>query len=1697
MRRHALRVSALRSQHVPRIPVDPRTPQHVLSAPSNFALSRRQALGLAGIMAVTAAPLAGAVASALSSTYIMKRRGSRIAFLVAGIERWVIDPAAFDGSPSVTITQHDGSTQIALTDASYPGTNVRADMVATITHGPTPTLSVHFTKLHCTLAASFVPWLLDREVAVGTSQARRSVQCGDATADVVPDSGASDSVTFRPMWALTFSGAATLRLAALELPASSLTISLLTPKDPSLFVRPARRRALVRVTRGRERWNTPLALSGCARWEFDVADTAFATATVECSNDDRCAVLLEGNTDGGITLSAQHNALALPLRNARYAWTHTDDGIHEAFVARFSSTSVWHTVNGFSMELGDRESLPPLEIVSTNGVVDKLSIAPALLRYTVPVGGAITEPTIAHPAAQCAFLTADVKLRALPKPNFHMVGVNVDSPQDLNVQSLKMQDLKGEAPTFKVNKKEARWNLGAARFTGPSSIMVSVIRPDDLLVLTFEFVNITVNAGAGTFSTNGSGAYVIVHFQPQHIAERAFFYTEDKPSDASQNKPSMPSGSAEPLLDPPVDAILAHDSRLAFKVPNGYRGTMSVEGLLDWSKFEMNVPPGAKPPEMDYVLSVVNSAFFTKVAMDAASASVNIKPGMRAKGKTDTSAFNAQKVSMKVGAEAGVVRNISLKDRYETNADFRAALPDSVIAGIVSYVNEKPPIKNPAKTETAIEYPYRLILSPNKYAGWAHAKKPVFNPLNHRAELWHTRLGVRMSDGTVSETAAALRTVRAVWSPDYGVDYAMSALYKERPFRTSINRRDRHEIVQLTADYNLKDTKIAPIQVNRMMLTSLGAWMDSVGAWDPAGSDNIDVEGWVQRGAQGRDSFVRISYKGFLFPFGNRATLLKETERKFRRTPRGHMAAYLMQRMYIIVREPVREFPADGLPGMTFKGRDFPFRRITITTKQTPNLELPVLLYSGFSSNSFWPQWMNNGSVVDVQWSCIGTDWDNKNAQFSVPLAFIANADATSTNAPHPANMAAFVNTPSDAKSYVNLASRRSINMQGQSIAMAPSVKLGDTSLPTTTMVLQAQAAAGAPNNTVQFFPRMERADVKIDKVQELLGTNATRSIEYYEQYLKHAFEQGAAIAQGATPNLADVKNPSQIFAKLTSALSMKFSGASDKSGGLGAPDINISGLSRLMGPIAGDLTNVVDSAMAIGNFDPMQYFQGMLNAKILGDITLADVLKFVSGVLDNLDKMPGLDKKDAFMDTDAAKSASDAAADVKAQALALRDEAKKLADDVDAEVKAARDALVAKANEIKAEIEGYISGGKKIVEDRVNEWKKAVNDKANELKSEIDKVLGPLKEAGNEAYKKYEEVNGLIDQLKQGLQLVYEWSTDIKGSPGNILVPLNPSATSKDEKAILYLKASFTKKLDLNPPDVRIYGSLSNFIINLIGDGAAQFLIIKWNKISFSATIGQKPQVDPDIKEVAFAGPLSFVNKLKDLIPKGGSAGGVGFSFDFNVLPTGITAQLTIGLPNVTVGVLSLQNMAFIMRITIPFDGRPFSAYFAFCTKEAPFRLTVMMFAGGGFFGIEVTPSGVKMLEAAFEFGGNFAFDCGVASGGASVMAGIYYKLEKKSTPDGDKDYSELTAYFRLQGNLSVLGLIHVSLLFELKLTWQNNGKLYGVATVEVEISILFISFSVGVTVEKQLKGSDSDPTFQQMLPTQDLWLSYCECYA
>ena len=91
----------------------------------------------------------------------------------------------------------------------------------------------------------------------------------------------------------------------------------------------------------------------------------------------------------------------------------------------------------------------------------------------------------------------------------------------------------------------------------------------------------------------------------------------------------------------------------------------------------------------------------------------------------------------------------------------------------------------PSKYVTALELPYRVIISPIRPAFWNHSKKPVEH--NGRIELWHTRLTGGMANyGRDVETK-----LRAIWSPDYLETDFDPITHPPRPFPMSLDAYER------------------------------------------------------------------------------------------------------------------------------------------------------------------------------------------------------------------------------------------------------------------------------------------------------------------------------------------------------------------------------------------------------------------------------------------------------------------------------------------------------------------------------------------------------------------------------------------------------------------------------------------------------------------------------------------------------------------------------------------------------------------------------------------------------------------------------------------------------------------------------------------------------------------------------------------
>lgn len=284
--------------------------------------------------------------------------------------------------------------------------------------------------------------------------------------------------------------------------------------------------------------------------------------------------------------------------------------------------------------------------------------------------------------------------------------------------------------------------------------------------------------------------------------------------------------------------------------------------------------------------------------------------------------------------------------------------------------------------------------------------------------------------------------------------------------------------------------------------------------------------------------------------------------------------------------------------------------------------------------------------------------------------------------------------------------------------------------------------------------------------------------------------------------------------------------------------------------------------------------------------------------------------------------------------------------------------------------------------------------------------------------------------------------------------------------------------------------GTLTNFTVTLL-----KVISIRFIEFSFFSRSSRKPdlkvRLDPEMP-LEFKGDLTFVEELRSAIPP--DLFGAGPSLDLTA--TGVRAGFSFALPPVAVGVFALKDVSLGAALTLPFlEGRP-TLDFNVSERPHPFLLAVGIFGGGGFFHLQLDTAGLKVLEASFEFGATASIDLGVASGGVLIMAGIYFRLERKETTT--ELAPTLTGYLRMGGYLSVLGLIKISLEFSLSFTYDGGrDKAYGRATLTVQVEIVFFSTSVELTVEKAFGGSSGDPSFGQLFPAAETWSEYAEAFA
>ena len=499
-----------------------------------------------------------------------------------------------------------------------------------------------------------------------------------------------------------------------------------------------------------------------------------------------------------------------------------------------------------------------------------------------------------------------------------------------------------------------------------------------------------------------------------------------------------------------------------------------------------------------------------------------------------------------------------------------------------------PPIAPPLAEQTAIELPYRLFLSPHAGLGWTHAPEAVTRA--GRTELWHTRLGVRR-EGRIDETTIAdQRTVRAIWTSDLDQGAPPPVPW------TLPNADQRRQIVRLTTDFSITRTirlpngrRIVltaytpdPVQVNRLMLSALGGWLDGRGVWDMSDSlrkrEGLAVEEWRHIAAMGRDEFVRIVLAGYAYPLGHRASHVIELERKFEAAPTPgstNFGAYLRRHEYTVIRQPLKIYEPQRYP---FKGLEMPLRRgVRILTLQTPFLDDTTRAPSRIANtggHAFWIRVDNRDFPFHVR----GEDPEGGHVEFNGALIFVdINASPGEIDIVRAA--------------YRDDARRRAV-LSGQRMVFAERLvdQPGETALTTSNLYFDTVTPVVADTNQANFVPFLDKADVRIPALEQILNGPKPVTIQLHDTY--------------KSVGLAAPTNRGRVFAKVVGNVPLSF--PSDRAGGLASPSMDITGISQTLGPVSGKLADLDG-----GTFKPAEFF-GRNDATLLGGVKLRDVIDAV-----------------------------------------------------------------------------------------------------------------------------------------------------------------------------------------------------------------------------------------------------------------------------------------------------------------------------------------------------------------------------------------------------------------------------------------------------------------------------------------------------
>ena len=513
--------------------------------------------------------------------------------------------------------------------------------------------------------------------------------------------------------------------------------------------------------------------------------------------------------------------------------------------------------------------------------------------------------------------------------------------------------------------------------------------------------------------------------------------------------------------------------------------------------------------------------------------------------------------------------------------------------------------RNPNASLTAIEIPWFMVFSPSDESGWEH---PLVGPTyDGRTEVWQTRLATRTFDSKGDPTGYdhSSDTMRVIWLRDStgaqmlrtspsGI--ATGPLKKNYPFPMRPNPQDRSDIGRLTGMTSnaagtaaVKGGVADPVEVD-LTLSALGGTMRALGEWDEPGVSSLTS--WQQRVWDGRDTYIRTTRVGYVYPFAVPATLIEEVTREFASDRAGTVRAFERLTQRIVINAP--NIDLDDANGMPSDGRGTPFSRIRFRTLSTPPITgVATPLRGEWKTCKVFVPLLDSGEPF--AFTVTGIDRAGRSITFDTPVLF---AEDKAVNI----KRANFTKTGAQAlRNYFNglPESQRRAQMRGVYIAFADDGGVeGSTSMPTISLDwhLELGTPSGSASDLARerrpySFPKMERASVNADGPSAMAGNSQSVNVSFPSVYLSGGI--------GST----------DLGIYLEGIGSQSVGADAQRGGGISAPSMGVAGIGRVTGVLPSNGSSGFPSDWTTGGMPKINPASMLDGFTLFGGISLADLL--------------------------------------------------------------------------------------------------------------------------------------------------------------------------------------------------------------------------------------------------------------------------------------------------------------------------------------------------------------------------------------------------------------------------------------------------------------------------------------------------------